>query len=305
MRNPFELATPVAKKTKVLLYGPSGSGKTLAGLSWPRVAVIDTEGGTDLYAGRAGIAPFHILRAKTIAQVKDALTFIQEDKGRTFDTLMLDPVTVIYDVTKEAAARTSRNGELGFREWGQINNKMKWLYNELTNLPIHVVATARQAIEYETVNGELRKSGQKPDADKALVYIFDFVLRLLPDHSAIVEKSRGVEMGEGGQLAKVDWSVFAPIAAGFAEGEGAQQESDDRAVERELAEAQWDAAAARAWADTVVKTQGLTVADILAALKVERLGDWPKGASAADERLKTWLDEQLSARPAQPALHAI
>lgn len=305
MRNPFQPATPVAKKTKVLLYGPSGSGKTLAGLSWPRVAVIDTEGGTDLYAGRPGVAPFHILRVKTIAQVKDALAFIQDDQGKTFDTLMLDPVTVLYDVTKEAAARSSRTGDIGFREWGQINNKMKWLYNELANLPIHVVATARQAIEYETVNGELRKAGQKPDADKALVYIFDFVLRLMPDHSAIVEKSRGVEMGEGGQLAKVDWSVFTPIAEGFANGSTIAQESEDSAAERELAEAQWDAATARAWADTVVKTQGLTVADILAALAVERLGDWPKGVTAADERLKTWLDEQLSARPAQPALHAI
>lgn len=301
MRNPFELATPVAKKTKVLLYGPSGSGKTLAGLSWPRVAVIDTEGGTDLYAGRPGIAPFHILRAKTIAQVKDALAFIQEDNGKTFDTLMLDPVTVIYDVTKEAAARASRTGEIGFREWGQINNKMKWLYNELANLPVHVVATARQAIEYETVNGELRKAGQKPDADKALVYIFDFVLRLMPDHSAIVEKSRGVEMGEGGKLAKVDWSIFAPIAEGFSSGSTVTQESEDSAAERELAEAQWDAATARAWADNVVKTQGLTVADILAALKVERLGDWPKGTAAAAERLSVWLDEQLNAKTSRPA----
>lgn len=305
MRNPFELATPVAKKTKVLLYGPSGSGKTLAGLSWPRVAVIDTEGGTDLYAGRPGVAPFHILRVKTIAQVKDALAFIQADRGQTFDTLMLDPVTVLYDVTKEAAARSSRTGDIGFREWGQINNKMKWLYNELANLPIHVVATARQAIEYETVNGELRKAGQKPDADKALVYIFDFVLRLLPDHSAIVEKSRGVEMGEGGQLAKVDWSIFEPIAQGFAQGAQVTQENEDSAAERELAEAQWDAAAARTWADNVVKTKALTVADILAALGVERLGDWPKGVSAADARLNTWLDEQLSTKPAQPALQAI
>lgn len=301
MNNPFQIATPVSKKIKALLYGPSGSGKTLAGLTWPRVAVIDTEGGTDLYAGRPGVAPFHILRVKTIAQVKEALAFIQADQGKTFDTLMLDPVTVLYDVTKEAAARTSRTGEIGFREWGQINNKMKWLYNELTNLPVHVVATARQAIEYETVNGELRKAGQKPDADKALLYIFDFVLRLLPDHSAVVEKSRGVEMGEGGQLAKVAWSVFAPIADGFANGSAVKQESEDAAAERELAEAQWDATTARAWADNVVKTQGLTVADILAALGVQRLGDWQKGTAAADERLKTWLDEQLSTKTSKPA----
>lgn len=41
MLNPFQPATPVAKKLKVLFYGPSGSGKTIAALTFPRVALID------------------------------------------------------------------------------------------------------------------------------------------------------------------------------------------------------------------------------------------------------------------------
>jgi len=38
MLNPFQLATPVAKKLKILFYGSSGSGKTIAALTFPRAA---------------------------------------------------------------------------------------------------------------------------------------------------------------------------------------------------------------------------------------------------------------------------
>ncbi|MBK9122782.1 MAG: ATP-binding protein [Chloroflexi bacterium] len=181
---PLPARHPVAKKLKVLLYGPSGCGKTTAALTFPRCAVIDTEGGTDLYAGRPGIAPFHGLRVKTASEVEQALTFIEQDRGKTFDTLVIDPVTVIYDVAKAAAERASKNGDMSYREWASVNNKMKALYTRLTNLPVHVVATAREAVEYEGSGTSLRKVGVKPDADKALVYVFDFVVRLTADREA-------------------------------------------------------------------------------------------------------------------------
>ena len=236
MKNPFQQAEPVAKKLKILLYGGSGTGKTRAGLTFPRVAVIDAEGGTDLYAGRKDIAPFAVLRAKTIKEVREALAFIKGDNGKTFDTLMIDPITVLYDVTKEAAALRSKTGDLGYREWGGINQQMKWLYTELTNLPVHVIATAREAVMYETVNGELRKIGVKPEADKTLAYQFDFVVRMIANHSGIIEKSRGVLFDTGDKLSEVNWQAFASVAGEFQSGTTVTQISELDAAQTDAEE---------------------------------------------------------------------
>lgn len=298
MKNPFQLATPVAKKLKVLLYGPSGCGKTTAALTFPRCAVIDTEGGTDLYAGRPGIAPFHVLRVKTASEVEQALTFIEQDRGKTFDTLVIDPVTVIYDVAKSAAERASKSGDMSYREWASVNNKMKALYTRLTNLPVHVVATAREAVEYEGSGTSLRKVGVKPDADKALVYVFDFVVRLTADRVGLVEKSRGLELAQGGRVERVTWSAFAPAAEAFTAGESLTYQSEGDAAARE-AESLADKAVAQDFYDHW-SGQGLTSADMLKALNVDRFGEWTAGRAAADKAVAEWLQSQL-AKPASPA----
>jgi hypothetical protein len=216
MNNPFKPATKVAKKLKVLLYGASGSGKTLAALTFPRAAVIDTEGGTDLYAGRAGVPAFNVMRANSLAQVEEAMRFIQADNSKTIETLIVDSVSVLYDVQKEAADKANQNNGLGYREWGKVNNRMVYLYNALANLNVHVVVTAREAIEYETVGKELRRVGFKPDADKRLVYMFDFIIRMTGDHTGLVEKSRGLDMGR--TMPVVAYESFLKASGMFAEG---------------------------------------------------------------------------------------
>jgi len=100
----IEIAKPVAKKLKLLFYGASGSGKTIAALSFPRVLMIDAESGSDLYAGRPGIPQFHRVRCKTIGEVNEVLTAVEADKGKTWDTLVIDPITVLYDVEKNVGS---------------------------------------------------------------------------------------------------------------------------------------------------------------------------------------------------------
>jgi hypothetical protein len=230
--NPFVQAVPVQKKLKVLIYGPSGSGKTIAALSWPRPAVVDAESSTDMYRGRPGF-DFTVFDTKNIADLERAIQFVREDKGKSIDTLIIDPITVFYDVLKEATARASKTGELGFREWAKINNRMKSLYNSLTNLPVHVVVVARESVEYETVNGELRKVGAKADSDKAVPYIFDFVVKMNTDHSGVIVKSRGTDtLGEKRTLPKVNWSVFEPIANQYVQGVATQPHDDEQDIER-------------------------------------------------------------------------
>lgn len=301
-KNPFAPAKPVAKKLKVLLFGASGSGKSLAALSWPRPAVVDAEGGTELYRGRKGF-DFTVFDTKNVLELEQAIQFIREDNSANIDTLIIDPISVFYDVLKEATAKTAKNNELGFREWAKINNRMKSVYNSLTNLPVHVVVIARESTEYETVNGELRKVGQKADSDKSLSYIFDFVIRMNPDHSGTVVKSRGLDtLGQSQKLPKVSWEAFKPIAEQYAQGEQRSHADDEKEAEL-LAEDLRDKDVAVAFF-TFWREQSLSDNQILSALKVKKLSEWTQGKSAADAAVKLWLQKQLDADEAFDKLGA-
>lgn len=295
-RNPFQPATPVAKKLKVLLYGASGSGKTLAALSFPRVALVDAEGGSDLYAGRPGIPAFSVMRTKSVVDLERTIEFIRQDNGQSFETLVIDPITVFYDVLKEATARTAKDQQLGFREWAKVNNRMTAVYNSLTSLPVHVVVVAREAIEYEGEGATLKKVGQKPDADKKLPYIFDFIVRMNADHSGSIVKSRGVDMQQNATVPHITWDVFATAAGMFSEGEQIAHQTDEEATELESADLRIKENATdfvKYW-----RGQGLTDSDILAALKVSRIGDYASGRKAADDAVTSYIEAQMTGKSA-------
>lgn len=230
--NPFAPASKVSKRLKVLIYGASGVGKTLAALTFPRPAVIDTEGGTDLYAGRDGIPAFSVMKAKSLTDVEAALKFIQTDNGRSFDTLIIDPITVLYDVQKDAAGKAAKQADVMTpREWNLVNKRMVALYNTLTNLPVHVVVIARESDLLEGEGLNLKRVGFKPDMDKKGVYIFDFIVRMKADRSGDVTKSRGVDLGK--TMPIVSYDAFAQAAGMFTDGSPVQALSDDQAIARD------------------------------------------------------------------------
>lgn len=61
----------------------------------------------------------------------------------------------------------------------------------------------------------------------------------------------------------------------------------------------WTAEVARFWAKRTREQRAITDADILAALNVERLGDWTRGAAEAEAAVTTYIAAQMSA-PAKP-----
>lgn len=297
MNDPFKPATPISKKLKLLFYGPSGSGKTWAALTFPRVALIDAENGSDLYAGRPGIPPFSVLHAKRLSEIEQAVRFIQADGGKTYDTLVIDPITTAYDVEKTAES-SNNSKDLGFREWARINNRMSALYNSLTNLPAHVIVIARETPEYATKGSGLERVGVKPDADKKLIYMMDFVVHFNNDHSALVEKSRGVVLGKNGALSKVTWADFESVAAGFADGKKLEIEDETTAAEAEaddLRNIDNAKAFVAHW-----RAQALSDSEMLAALNVTRFSEWTQGRTKADAAVETYIAAQMNAQPASP-----
>lgn len=203
MNNPFTKHDPSRTFLKVLLFGAAGSGKTVAALSFPKPAVIDLDGGSVIYN------PTDVFRASTPTEVESAVAFIREDNGRTFQTLVIDPITTIYDYYKGAIR--NKHGDHGYAERAKINDAMKAFYAKLVNLPVHLVVIAREEVNYVNVGKELKADGVKPDADKSVFYPFDYVVRVRPDHLGEPYKIRGNPQIDGKPirlLRAVNWATF-------------------------------------------------------------------------------------------------
>ncbi|CAB4199529.1 AAA domain containing protein [uncultured Caudovirales phage] len=198
MSNPFKTAQNVEPKMKVMVYGASGVGKTYFALSAKgKVAVIDTEGGTAHYSGRAGLADFDVLPTKTYKDVKAAVEFIAANP-KAYSTLVIDPLTVIWETLQDAAqikraaanaAKGRGNGvveetDLEMLDWGRIKRQYKSLLTAIINLPIHTIVIAREKDDTEKRGNDIVRIGSKPDCEKGTPYFFDSVLRMFVDGGA-------------------------------------------------------------------------------------------------------------------------
>lgn len=212
--NPFTKASAVEPNVKALIYGAWGAGKTYFALGAPgKVAVIDTEGGTAFYAG--AFPDYDVITTKSYRDVIGAIDFIERTPGE-YRTLVIDPVTILYDTLQEAAlkarvvkaARKAERGpaaaradfdpdnvDLEMLDWGRIKRNYKALMTRLVNLPVHVIVTAREKEEREKRGDEMVLVGHRPDAEKGTAYNFDVVLRALKRgdrREFVVEKARGL-----------------------------------------------------------------------------------------------------------------
>ncbi len=245
--NPFTPASLVSKKLKVLVYGESGSGKTWFALSFPgRIAVIDTEGGSELYGGRSDVQEFDVLRTKSYEEVMGALEFIERDAGKTYQTVVVDPLTVVWQVLQEAAQikneRRVKEGKLKdpsltYRDWGVVKARVNRLYVRLTNLPVHVVVIARNKDVFQKQGDDMVKIGDKPDSEKSTPYHFDVILRMVHDKQgfyAVVEKDRSSVLPAS--VDSITYAALDPIAARYENGEPVQAVSETDAAEEEAAQ---------------------------------------------------------------------
>jgi hypothetical protein len=194
----FRKASSVNKKLKVLIYGPSGAGKTHFGLTFPKPAVIDTECGTELFGDRFN---FDVLRTKDFNEVLKAVEHVANGG---YETLIVDPITVLWQVLMEAgqlaaeqrAKRNRRNPDeanLTPRDWGIIKRKINALYTRLVNMPCHVVVVGRIKDVNETRNNQVFKVGERVDAEKSTEYLFDIIIKIKNENGkryGMVEKDR-------------------------------------------------------------------------------------------------------------------
>lgn len=184
----FLPASTKAKRLKVLIWGPSGSGKTTLALQAPRPAVIDLEGGSELYGDSF---PFDVSQLTTADEVMDAVNGLMTT-NHDYQTVVIDPITVYWEALQrkwsEIFLQRNRTSK-GFRheyydfqpkDWMTIKDELRLLMAKLVRLDMHVIAIARQKPLYAD-GGFMRVVGDTFDCEKSIPYVFDTVIQTYCD----------------------------------------------------------------------------------------------------------------------------
>lgn len=179
----------IEKRLKALFYGPAGIGKTTAAIQFPKPYLIDTEKGAEntQYAkllAKSGGAYFPTSDFdEMIAEVRSLLS-----ETHDYQTLVIDPLTVVYNDLLEKAERKV-GSEFG-RHYGEANKSMKHLLNLLLRLDMNVIITSHAKNEY---GPGLVVIGQTFDCYKKLDYLFDLVFEIQKrgkERIGVVRKTR-------------------------------------------------------------------------------------------------------------------
>jgi hypothetical protein len=182
--SPFKPRSRLEKRLKLLVYGEAGAGKTRFALSLPRLAMIDTESGTDHYDGEYALA-----RLQDPGDIRRAIDWLAREK-HGFASLAIDSFSLVWDALQKKwseiflARLEDRRGhkhefyELGPREWQTIKADHKDLVARLLAIDLNVVITCRSKPEYEGGGELMRRTGTTFDGEKGLAHAFDVVLEL-------------------------------------------------------------------------------------------------------------------------------
>lgn len=170
-------------RLKLLLSGSAGIGKTTAAIQMPKPYIIDNEAGTKHYGQTIEKAGGMIFEP---ADIDDLITEVRSlmTEKHDFLTLVIDPITTIYDQAVDEAERKVGN-EFG-RHIALASKNFKRLCGLLTAIDMNVIITAHSKKEYTTTElpdgkKEMTCTGETFDGYKKLDYIFDLWLKLERD----------------------------------------------------------------------------------------------------------------------------
>jgi hypothetical protein len=194
-------------------YGKQGSGKTFTSLLWgeylanltgKRMAVVDTEHGTDFYASRVKerrIHPeafdFDAIYTRSIMEVVDEISALDPN---VYSVLILDSITHLWEAARNAySGKLMSNGGIPIQAWAKIKKPYKRLMSLILDGQFHCIICGREGVVMEEdENGEPQVVGKKMKAEGETGYepnfLFQFKPRWLEDGtqqvSAFVEKDR-------------------------------------------------------------------------------------------------------------------
>lgn len=321
--------TPITRRLKVLLYGASGTGKTWFALHAPSPLVIDTEGGTGAYRGRADLPPYTVAAS---ASPRDIATLLEryvergavEAGGETLrpETVVIDTFTALWlaaqgvgqRVAEARAAKYKRPAEearLAFGDWGLIKRPIQRLYALLPTLPAHVIVTARLKDVYDGESGEAKKIDEAPDIERNAIYTFDVVIKLEElapgKRIGLVQKSRfGHALPVGTRIPDPSWASLAhlvhsepapdPAGNGRSPATAPAPRTPTRSGRAEWTRNPANRQRTLGW----LAENGLTEADANAALGIDDWRETALSAEAFKATVEQYVANQLAGDEAPP-----
>ena len=190
----FRKAKAEQAALKIGLYGPAGSGKTftalllaegLAALDKKRVAVIDTERGTDFYCQRVPTRTTHQeafdFDALYTRSLTEMLAAARSLKPEECGVLVLDSITHAWEAAIAAySGRTTSVGTIPFQAWGKIKKPYKDLMAFLLATPMHVLICGRERNVYQEdeETEELKMVGKTMRAEGETPYEPHILIRM-------------------------------------------------------------------------------------------------------------------------------
>ena len=239
MFRPFEA---VRVPLKLLVYGDPGTEKTRRALRMPRpVYVIDMENGASTYADLIAPGQGFYLSTKSHAELSEALDELLELPDGAVGTLVIDPITVVWDSMKnghvERMTRKKRcQAEDVFFDvgtWGKLKRSYGDLMTRLLNAPFHVVMTARGK---EKIDERGTTLGYGYEGEKSTMFLANVVIETHADHDLVIKDRTGT-FRESLRRPRIPFTDFLPQTQ--AGQQAVQLETDSEAAEKDAYEDDW------------------------------------------------------------------
>ena len=190
----FRKAKAEQAALKLGIYGPPGSGKTftslliaegIAKVTGKRVALVDTEHGSDFYCQKVATRQVHpeafdfdALYTRSIMETITAVKALSTDE---YGIVVIDSITHLWQAAIEAyGGRQTSAGTIPMHAWGKIKKPYKELMSFLLSTPMHAIICGRQGVEYATdeETEELKAVGVKMKAEGETPYEPHILIRM-------------------------------------------------------------------------------------------------------------------------------
>ena len=177
---------------KILGYGEDGSGKSWSALTFPKLAIIDTE-------SKLGVYENNEEKNKNILGIADTVSYYDVIElmekvvanPKTFSTFVIDSETNLYESmqvsmmeVEEARAKRKKSSiddaTVSMRGWGKVklnNSRLKNLKAQMSADGVTIVSIAHKKDIFEEINGKQIKIGEMPELKKGSKHDYDIVLR--------------------------------------------------------------------------------------------------------------------------------
>lgn len=199
---------PMDKKQglKILAYGEDGTGKSIYTLSFPKVAVVDTE-------SKLGVYENHPVYGKNIRAIADTTNYYDlielyqnvNENPKDFGTFVTDSESNMYEsmqvammeVEEERAKKKKTNIDdqtVSQRGWGKVklnNARLKNLKAQASAKGITIISVAhKEDIMQDMGGGKSVKIGEKPALRKNSKHDYDVILKFFKEKDMATGKWR-------------------------------------------------------------------------------------------------------------------